>query len=416
MKTTILFLISLILLTNSFVNSSNLSQFKPKTRNIPQRNLNGILRKTEENEDKNYIVVYYKEGTKYEFYRRKEKIAKLVVDDSSDPITTLGTFDNPITVKSFIKIYLSKPIEKLDGFFSFSSDSTTCDENANQIISIDFSKIDSTTVSSMKELFKGCVNLKSVNFTDFDSSKVTDMSSMFEECTSLASLDLSNLATTKLGVVSSMFSGCSNLIFLNIAKFDFSNIIIPEEGSDDSKDKNYANMFKDVSLKYINLEQVNDPKGIIKPALALTDDQELTVCQTKDNKILEGGKINETCCDFNVTEGKCSEPPANDANSTNSTNTTSSNQLSTTINTEAATNIATTQNANLPSDTATAKPTETVTTTIPNEPSGSLPKFIIESINQNNCDTTGKLIFQGKLTQSFSRTVKLTLPFKIHQA
>ena len=118
MKTTILFLISLILLTNSFVNSSNLSQFKPKTRNTPQRNLDGILRKTQENEDKNYIVVYYKEETEYKSYRRKENIAKLVVDDSSDPITTLGTLDNPITVKSFIKIYLNGPIEKLDGFFS----------------------------------------------------------------------------------------------------------------------------------------------------------------------------------------------------------------------------------------------------------------------------------------------------------
>ena len=399
MKPASLILIFLLILANAFITASKQAQIKSKPGKSTERHLDG------KEGDTNYIVVYYNDKTEYTNYKEGAAMIKKLKVDGKDVEDKAGKLE----ITSNLTIYFDESVETYDlsGFFSCSADATDCNEG--KITSIDFSNFDFSKVSSLVNLFNGCKSLTSVNFQKSDPKQITDMSSMFEGCTSLASLDLSNLVPTNLQKVPKMFSGCSNLIFLNIAKFDFSNIKVTKEGSEEKTDENYADMFKDVKLKYINLEQVTDTNEIIKNALGLTEDQELTVCQTEEKKILTGGKINTTCCDFNVTEGKCSEPPAN---STNSTNTTSSNQLSTTINTEAATNIATTQNANLPSDTATAKPTETVTTTIPNEPRGSLPKFIIESINQNNCDTTGKLIFQGKLTQSFSRTVKLTLPLQ----
>ena len=398
MKLITKFLICLIIVTNSFIDATRLPQSKSKPGKSPQRHL--------QDEDSNYIVVYYEGAPKYTNYKT-ENIEKLMVDEKTqidkgeDGNFNLG--DEGITITKSLKIYFSNEITSLDEFFS--SEGASADENASKITSIDFSNFVSSKVNSMKNLFNGCASLISVNFQNFNAELVTDMTSMFSGCTKLESLNLSSFKTSALTKVPNMFNSCSCLKLLDISNFDLSKVEAKDaEGNDLTG--NYGDMFKGVSLKYINLEKVTDTNGIIKTAL---EGQELTVCQSGEKKILEGDKIIEKCCDFYVTEGKCSEPPSNDTNST---------QLSTTINTEAATNIATTQNANLPSDTVTAtvvgttKPTETVTTTIPNEPSGSLPKFIIESINQNNCDTTGKLIFQGRLTQSLSRTVKLTLPFQ----
>ena len=400
MKPITKFLICLIILTNSFIDASRLSQSKSKPGKSPQRHLEG--------EDSNYIVVYYDGEVTYTKYKTQD-ILKLKVDDDKE-IKDLSKLETEnIKITKNLKIYFSSEKTSLEGFFSSSSGDSS-DENANKITSIDFSNFVSSKVTRMNNLFNGCESLKSVNFQNFNAESVTDMSSMFSGCTKLESLNLSSFKTSALTQVPNMFNGCSGLKLLDISNFDLSNVKT-KDAEEKELTANYVDMFKDVSLKYINLEKVIDPNGIIKTALALTEDQELTVCQSKDKKILEGDKIIDKCCDFNVTEGKCPEQPANDTNTTNITN---SVQLSTTINTESATNIATTQNANLPSNTVTAtvvetsKPTEIVTT-IPNEPSGSLPKFIIESINQNNCDTTGKLIFQGRLTQSFSRTIKLTL-------
>ena len=67
----------------------------------------------------------------------------------------------------------------------------------SNIIEIDLSKFDSSSVVSMNYMFMNCSSLKSINFTNFNTSQVTTSCSMFNGCSSLTSLDLSSFNTAK---------------------------------------------------------------------------------------------------------------------------------------------------------------------------------------------------------------------------
>ena len=60
--------------------------------------------------------------------------------------------------------------------------------------------------------FSSCSNLISCDFTWLDTSRVTSMSNMFSGCSGLVSLDVSNFNTINVTNMSSMFSGCSGLV------------------------------------------------------------------------------------------------------------------------------------------------------------------------------------------------------------
>ena len=67
--------------------------------------------------------------------------------------------------------------------------------------------LNTSQVTSMGWMFKGCGSLTSLDLTCFDTSKVTDMRGMFEGCGSLTSLDLSSFDTSKVTDMEEMFSG-----------------------------------------------------------------------------------------------------------------------------------------------------------------------------------------------------------------
>ena len=47
------------------------------------------------------------------------------------------------------------------------------------IIFIDFSKFNSSSVTKMNNMFYGCISLLSINFDNFITSSVVDMNTMF---------------------------------------------------------------------------------------------------------------------------------------------------------------------------------------------------------------------------------------------
>ena len=73
------------------------------------------------------------------------------------------------------------------------------------------SDVDSSSLSLMVNLFKGCYSLESKDFSNFDSFHVFEMGEMFEVCTSLKSLNLSNFYTPILYHMNSVFIGCISL-------------------------------------------------------------------------------------------------------------------------------------------------------------------------------------------------------------
>ena len=90
----------------------------------------------------------------------------------------------------------------------------------------DISKWDTSTVTDMSGLFKGCSLLKSLpDISNWNMNEVTDMSEMFSDCSSLVELpNINNWNTPKLQKIHKMFYNCSKLKSIDISNFDTKNV------------------------------------------------------------------------------------------------------------------------------------------------------------------------------------------------
>ena len=84
--------------------------------------------------------------------------------------------------------------------------------------------LNTSQVTSMGSMFRGCSSLTSLDLSSFNTSQVADMSGMFFDCESLTTLDLSSFDTLKVRSMSWMFSGCESLTTLDLSCFDTSQV------------------------------------------------------------------------------------------------------------------------------------------------------------------------------------------------
>ncbi len=78
---------------------------------------------------------------------------------------------------------------------------------------INLSKIDTSAVTNMKEMFAKSSKIKTLDLTTFDTSIVTDMSSMFSGCSALETIYASNDFVVPSGTTTTnMFKDCSVLV------------------------------------------------------------------------------------------------------------------------------------------------------------------------------------------------------------
>ena len=94
----------------------------------------------------------------------------------------------------------------------------------SSIQNIDFSGADTSKVTNMSRMFRGCYSLTSLNLSNFDTSNVTDMSWMFQYCENITKLDVSKFDTRQVTNMKRMFDSCKNLKSLDVSKFDTSNV------------------------------------------------------------------------------------------------------------------------------------------------------------------------------------------------
>ncbi len=92
----------------------------------------------------------------------------------------------------------------------------------SSLTALDLSSFDTSKVTDMSGMFSGCSSLTALDLSNFDTSKVTEMGGMFRGCSSLPSLDLSSFDTSMLGEMDEMFSGCTALTTLDLSNFDTS--------------------------------------------------------------------------------------------------------------------------------------------------------------------------------------------------
>ena len=108
--------------------------------------------------------------------------------------------------------------EMSDGFYSY----------FEYLKEIDFSKINTSKVTTMSGLFEDDHLLTSLDLSTFDTSEVKDMSYMFYDCTSLEYVDLSSFNTSKVKKMSNMFDYVSSITTIDISNFDLTNVTANE--------------------------------------------------------------------------------------------------------------------------------------------------------------------------------------------
>jgi len=83
---------------------------------------------------------------------------------------------------------------------------------------------DTSSVTTMQEMFLNCTSLTTLDVSNFDTSSNTNMAAMFYSCSSLTALDLSSFDTSSVTNMYLMFNGCSNLTSLDVSNFDTSSV------------------------------------------------------------------------------------------------------------------------------------------------------------------------------------------------
>lgn len=85
------------------------------------------------------------------------------------------------------------------------------------LVNVETSLIDTSEVTTMNSTFNACENLRHINVSSWDISKVSNMGSVFSNCSLLESIEgIENWDTRNVTNISNMFSACRNLAKLDI--------------------------------------------------------------------------------------------------------------------------------------------------------------------------------------------------------
>lgn len=167
------------------------------------------------------------------------------------------------------------PITNMEGLFADLSVKT-----------LDISKIDTSNVKSMKDMFSACQKLEEIKFGEFETCNVTDMSGMFARCASLETLDFSCIETEKVTDMNRMFAGCSSLKNVNLENFDTHNVtdmsamfsgcssieLLDLSSFDTSNVKSYESMFWScIELKEVDIENFNTQSSEMRDFTSMFD-------------------------------------------------------------------------------------------------------------------------------------------------
>ena len=90
--------------------------------------------------------------------------------------------------------------------------------------SLNLAGFDTSNVTNMGMMFRGCISLERIVLSGWSTSNVTVMGNMFYGCSLLQQLDLSDFNTLKVTEMSSMFQGCESLQSLDLSSFDASSV------------------------------------------------------------------------------------------------------------------------------------------------------------------------------------------------
>lgn len=136
--------------------------------------------------------------------------------DTSNVTNMKGLFKgcSGLTSLNLLGINTSKVTNMQEMFYS-----------CRNLLSLDLSGFDTSKVTKMGHMFRDLISLTSLNLTNFVTTNVRDMQSMFKNCDILPSIDLSNFDTSNVTNMSFMFDNCATVTSLDVSSFDTSNVV-----------------------------------------------------------------------------------------------------------------------------------------------------------------------------------------------
>ena len=173
------------------------------------------------------IIATGEDGVPWELYENGYLLFKPTL--YHDTLSNNGLGDDSWKTKHGSKIkyvgFSGKVYAPIVSSYLFSSRSKAQKEFGFKPISIDTSKIDTSRVIDMDNMFHGASNLTNLELSRWDTSNVTNMSAMFKDTGSLTYLDLSRWNVSKVNYLTDMFSGASSLTTLRVDGWDTSSVI-----------------------------------------------------------------------------------------------------------------------------------------------------------------------------------------------
>ena len=150
---------------------------------------------------------YTSENTTLTFYYDTERSSRtgttydLNTDENSAGWHTDGIYRNVTKVVFDPSFAIARPLTTFGWFYGMT--------NLETITGMNY--LNTSQVTDMLFMFRGCSLLTSLDLSHFNTSNVTNMESMFYGCSSLTSLDLSRFITPYVTNMSYMFKDCGNL-------------------------------------------------------------------------------------------------------------------------------------------------------------------------------------------------------------
>lgn len=140
------------------------------------------------------------------------KLTDFPILDTSNVTNVISMFEGCKSLSTIdISKYNLQSTSSLDSMF----------KDCTSLTHVSLSNCNISHITNFKNLFNGCTHMTSIELTNVDLLNATQLTSMFTNCSSLTSIDFSKCGDMlKVSDLGSMLYGCSNLIDLNISNID----------------------------------------------------------------------------------------------------------------------------------------------------------------------------------------------------
>ena len=192
-------------------NSTNLA-FKPYTATLTDAELTAKSPSEITKSNSKVKCYVWKESSTVYYYAKG-------FTDNENPILL------PADVSSMFKNLTRYQTVDLTGFaFDNVTTMESMFDGASNLTGITFTnttmtELNTSKVTTMKNLFNNCSKLTSLDLSKFETKKVKDMEGMFRICTTIQNLNLSNFNIEQVTTLEGIFSGCNSLETINLSGF-----------------------------------------------------------------------------------------------------------------------------------------------------------------------------------------------------